>query len=227
MTLTSEIARLQPFEAAIFDMDGTLLDTEALFRTIVFDVCNELGFEMTDAVHLSLVGGSHERTRQLLVDSFGVAFPYGLFDEMCRTNMRQRSHGGVPVKAGAVEFLSELKRRGIPIAVATSSRLPHAQHHLTATGLFELFDTVVTRDDVTHPKPHPEPYLTAANRLGIDPARCIALEDSHAGVRAAHAAGMQTIMVPDLMVPSAEIEALGIFVMESLAHVHLAAFDPA
>ena len=227
MTTVTEIIRLKPFDAAIFDMDGTLLDTEAVFRTIVFDVCTELGFEMTDQVHSSMVGSSHENTQKLLVESYGVAFPYTQFDERCRITMRERSHAGVPVKAGAIEFLTELKARGIPTAVATSSRNPHAQHHLSATGLLPLFDTVVTRDDVVHPKPHPEPYLTAAERLGVEPTQCLALEDSFAGVRAAHAAGMQTIMVPDLVVPTDEITTLGISIMESLVHVHLAAFEPA
>ena len=225
MNSTADIIRLQPFEAVIFDMDGTLLDTESVFRTIVFEVCTELGFEMTDAVHMAMVGGSHEHTNRLLVESYGVSFPYTLFDERCRVIMRERSHGGVPVKPGALELVRELRERNIPTAVATSSRNPHAQHHLTVAGLFDMFDTVVTRDDVVNPKPHPEPYLTAARRLGVEPTHCLALEDSHAGVRAAHAAGMQTIMVPDLVHPSAEIRALGIAVMESLDHVRLAAFD--
>jgi len=216
--------QLAPFKAAIFDMDGTLLDTEAVFKTIVFEVCTDLGFEMTDEVHRSMVGGSHERTNQLLLEAYGVSFPYALFDEKCRVSMRERSHGGVPVKPGVHDFIAALRERGIPMAVATSSRNPHAQHHLSAAGLLDMFDTVVTRDDVTHPKPHPEPYLTAARRLGVDPTDCLALEDSHAGVRAAHAAGMQTIMVPDLVHPNEEILALGIAVMDSLVHVHQAAF---
>ncbi|WP_152658899.1 HAD family hydrolase [Devosia chinhatensis] len=220
----SDTLRLRPFQAAIFDMDGTLLDTEAVFREIVYDVCTELGFEMTHDVHQSMVGSSHERTNQLLIEAYGVAFPYALFDERCRVTMRERSHAGVPVKPGAVEFITELRDRGIPTAVATSSRNPHAAHHLGAAGLLDLFETVVTRDDVVHPKPHPEPYLTAARRLGVEPVHCLALEDSHAGVRAAHAAGMQTIMVPDLVGPNAEIEALGVSVVPSLMLVHLAAF---
>lgn len=222
---TFSTARLAPFRAAIFDMDGTLLDTESVFRDIVFDVCTELGFEMTDAVHRSMVGSSHEHTNRLLIEAYGVAFPYSLFDEKCRVIMRERSHGGVPVKAGAREFIGELNARGIPTAVATSSRNPHAAHHLSAAGLLDLFETVVTRDDVANPKPHPEPYLTAAKRLGIEPGHCLALEDSHAGVRAAHAAGMQTVMVPDLVGPNDEINGLGIRVMDSLISVHLAAFE--
>ena len=221
-----DILRLRPFKAVIFDMDGTLIDTETVFRGIVFEVCTELGFEMTDAVHMSMIGGSHERTNQLLVEAYGVAFPYTLFDERCRIMMRERSHGGVPVKQGARELIAELRERSIPVAVATSSRQPHAHRHLGEAGLLDLFETIVTRDDVLHPKPHPEPYLTAARRLGIDPLHCLAVEDSHAGVHAAHAAGMQTVMVPDLVHPSAEIRALGIAVLESLDHVRLAAFSP-
>lgn len=224
MTLLSDTLRLRPFQAAIFDMDGTLLDTEAVFRDIVYDVCTDLGFEMTDDVHRSMVGSSHERTSQLLIEAYGVAFPYSLFDEKCRVIMRERSHSGVPVKPGAREFVTELRERGIPTAVATSSRNPHAAHHLGAAGLLDLFETVVTRDDVVHPKPHPEPYLIAAKRLGIEPAACLALEDSHAGVHAAHAAGMQTIMVPDLVDPDARIAALGIPVARNLTLVHHAAF---
>src|SRR5690606_17771151 len=101
---------------------------------------------------------------------------------------------------------------------ATSSRKPHATEHLGRAGIIKRFGAIVTREDVTHPKPHPEPYLTAASRLKVAPRRCLAFEDSHAGVRAAHAAGMQTVMVPDLVRPTDEIAELCVAVLDSLNH---------
>jgi beta-phosphoglucomutase-like phosphatase (HAD superfamily) len=126
----------------------------------------------------------------------------------------------VPVKSGAVELVTALRELDVPLAVATSSRSHHALSHLKAAGVIDFFDTIVTRDDVVNPKPHPEPYLTAAGRLRVDPVHCVAFEDSVSGVRAAHAAGMRTVMVPDLIHPSEDIAALCVAVLESLAHAH-------
>lgn len=216
--------RFSPFSAVVFDMDGTLLDTENVFRSIVYEVADGLGYVMREEVHLAMIGASHERSTELLVEAYGVSFPHQLFDEMCHARMRERMEREVPVKTGAREMLAALRERGLPIAVATSSRARSAQEHLGRAGLLDLFSTVVTRDDVVNPKPDPEPYLLAASRLGVDPRLCLAVEDSHSGVRAAHAAGMQTVMVPDLVHPTDEIAALGIAVLESLHHLREAAF---
>ncbi len=98
---------LAPFDAVIFDMDGTLLDTELVFRHIVFEVAHDLGYPMTDPLHLSMVGSSHETTNRLLVEAYGASFPYALFDERCRTLMKARLVESVPIKRlNAVMWIS-------------------------------------------------------------------------------------------------------------------------
>jgi HAD superfamily hydrolase (TIGR01509 family) len=124
-----------------------------------------------------------------------------------------------PLKEGALGLLDAVGQLGLPLAVATSSRTAHAIEKLGQAGLLERFRTVIGADQVQRPKPDPEVYLTAAERLGADPRACLALEDSEYGVRAAHAAGMTVIQVPDMTQPTADLRALGHIVLDSLKDV--------
>jgi HAD superfamily hydrolase (TIGR01509 family) len=218
------MASLKPFAAVVFDLDGTLLDTELVFKEAVWDASRSFGVAMTDDLHLGMVGVAHEVANQLLVEAYGVSFPYELFNAACGRYMTARLEHSVPVKPGVLEFLAELKQRRIPTAVCTSSRAPHTMGHLGTAGLLDMFTTIVTRDDIQNPKPHPEPYLLAARRLATPPADCLAIEDSLTGVRSAAGAGMQTVMVPDLLQPTPEVRALCHAVMDSLHDVRAAAF---
>jgi HAD superfamily hydrolase (TIGR01509 family) len=123
------------------------------------------------------------------------------------------------LKAGLVELLDFLDDARLPRAIATSSRHEDVQHNLGIHGLLDRFETVVARGDYSRGKPHPEPFLKAAERLGVKPESCLALEDSYHGVRAASDAGMMTIMVPDLLPPTAEMKALCVGIARDLHEV--------
>jgi HAD superfamily hydrolase (TIGR01509 family) len=205
--------------AVVFDMDGLLLDTEVLYREVMAEACSALGHEMAVDFHSRLIGIPKDRGAQILLGHFGPDFPLAVFHERTAAAFSARCEIAVPVKKGAHELLRELGRRNIPAAVATSTHRKAALDHLKKAGLLDLFTTIVTRDDVEHGKPHPQSFLTAARRLEVDPRTCWALEDSHNGVRAAHAAGMATIMIPDLLEPTEEISQLCVAVLPSLVHI--------
>jgi HAD superfamily hydrolase (TIGR01509 family) len=216
-----------PFAALIFDMDGLLLDTEPLYQKAMTHTCKALGFHMSDQLHTSQVGAPNDVSDALMMAAFGPDFPLDTYNAQTRAMMRELVAGGLTVKPGARALLTELGQRGIPAAVATSTPRPTAPDRLRQTGLIDYFAAVVTRTDVSRGKPHPEPFLLAAQKLGIDPALCVALEDSHNGVRSAHSAGMQTVMVPDLLAPTDEISALCRAVLPSLDAVRQALFASA
>jgi HAD superfamily hydrolase (TIGR01509 family) len=205
-----------PLDAVVFDMDGLLLDTEVLFRDAIMAAGAGLGHEVTDALFLSLVGNPPDVSDGLLMAHFGDAFPIDDFRRACASEWRARCADVVPLRPGALELLEHLAEAGVPRAVATSTPRDAAESHLTRAGIRHLLDVVVTRTDVTHGKPHPETFLTAAERLGARPAHCLALEDSHNGVRAAHAAGMSVVMVPDTLSATEEMHRLCAAVVDSL-----------
>ncbi len=198
----------RPLDAVIFDMDGLLLDTERLQRAAMTAAGRALGYPFDDRLFERIVGVHRDANRALLADHFGAAFPLDAFYGDSDARFAGLSVDGIPLRPGVVELLDHLRARGISCAVATSTTSPRAEEHLRRVGLFARFAAVVTRSDVARPKPAPDPYLLAAERLGARPAHCLALEDSPNGVRAAAAAGMAVVMIPDILPPTPETDAL-------------------
>src|SRR5262249_34507158 len=146
-------------------------------------------------------------------------FPLALFRAELPLHVDRVFEPGVPLKPGAPELLDHLDQRGLLKAVVTSTERPTAEDHLQRAGVLHRFDVLITRNETTRGKPHPDPYLKATAELGIVPERCVTLEDSHAGVRSAHAAGTMTVMIPDLLSCTDELRGLCFAVLKDLYEV--------
>lgn len=194
--------------AVVFDMDGLLFDTEALYRDATVAAAIEAGHDMPLELYLSTIGTPLQGTREIFEAHYGSGFGFDEFWAKARQRFAAVLETELRLKAGVLELLSLLDELALPRAIATSSHHEHARHHLGAFGLTGRFHAVIAHGDYAHGKPHPDPFLTAAERLGVDPALCLALEDSYLGVRAASSAGMMTIMVPDLMMATPEMTQL-------------------
>ena len=205
--------------AVVFDMDGLLFNTEALYRDAIMAAAAEGDHDIPLAFYLSTIGMSSEATRTAFNERCGTAFDFDLFWTTASTQFRDLSKLQLCLKAGVVELLDFLDEAGLPRAIATSSRHEDVQFNLGAQGLLDRFETIIARGDYSRGKPYPEPFLKAAERLGVAPELCVALEDSYNGVRAAAGAGMMTIMVPDLLPPTAEMEELCVCIVEDLHKV--------
>lgn len=209
----------RPPLAVVFDMDGLLFDTEALYRDAIMAAAQEGGHEMTPALFRSLLGQPWPVNRALLLDHYGATFAIEGFRATWMRHFERLVGPRVPLKPGAAELLGTLDALGLPRAIATSSRPESVERHLTAHDLASRFHAVVAHGDYVTGKPAPDPFLRAAEQLGVEPRSCLALEDSHNGVRSACAAGMMTVMVPDLLEPTDEMRGLCALVARDLHEV--------
>ena len=208
------------FSAVIFDMDGLMLGSEQMARTAWRRALAEWGFVLPDNVYERIVGRAAVDTKAVLRDALGSALPveeaYQRKQHYLEEEIAQR---GIPLKPGLLELLNCLDAQAVPKAVASSTHRAFVMRKLAVAGLLSRFDVIVCGDDVPNGKPAPDVFLAAAERLGVPAGRCVVLEDSDAGIQAAHAAGMIPILVPDLKPPAAEIVALAHRVFPSLIEV--------
>jgi HAD superfamily hydrolase (TIGR01509 family) len=203
--------------AVVFDMDGLLVDSERVFRDSMFAVSRAQGRDISLEVFLSMVGSPRETSARIAADHFGPGFDVDAWFAAVTDHAHAQMSLDLALKDGVLELLDDLDRIGLPRAVATSSS--HASVSRQLGPIEARFQAVVAHGDYERGKPHPDPFLTAAKRLGTAPADCLALEDSHNGVRAAAAAGMMTVMVPDLLAATREMRGLCVAIAETLHEV--------
>lgn len=195
-------------EYIVFDMDGVLFDSERLISQCWKQTGAKMGLEGIYEVFLDCVGTTQQNTRQV----FQRAYPevsYGIFQKGCQAGFfGHLEQFGMPLKPGARALLSGLQEADWGIGLASSTRMELVKAQLESVDLWRYFDQVITGDLLERSKPAPDIYLMACHALGVCPEQTWAVEDSYNGIRSAAAAGMRAIMVPDLLPPTAEMEAL-------------------
>jgi HAD superfamily hydrolase (TIGR01509 family) len=206
-------------KGVVFDMDGLLVDSEVMFRDAMMIVTKQRGGNLPLEVFLRMVGVTREQNLRTALDHFGEDFDYDAWMGAVWEHAHAQMTVDVALKAGVVELLDHLDALHLPRAIATSSSHDAVFRQLNPHDLLHRFGAVVANGDYARGKPFPDPFLAAAERLGVAPEDCLALEDSHNGVRAAHAAGMMTIMVPDLLEATEEMRGLCVAIADTLHDV--------
>ena len=203
-----------PCRALLFDMDGLMVDSEPLWFEVEREFARARGGDWTEALGTACIGMGMANTLRVMHESFGVPVDVER-DASVIVELFVARVGELTLKTGFDELLAEALSKGVPRALASSSARRLVEATLARFGVRERFDAVVTGDCVAHPKPAPDIFLEAARRLRVPPEACVVLEDSLAGVRAARAAGMRVIAVPE-GVASAEMTSLAEAVVSDL-----------
>ena len=187
-------------------MDGLMFDTETLTYELQKPILKEWGVDYTLDWYKQTIGKRSEDIVQMFKELCGDEFDFAAFRVQCRkAYQKYTDEFGVPIKDGLFELLDFLKSKGIKTALCTSTTESSATRTLRISGTLPYFDELVCAEDVERGKPYPDPFIKAAEKLGMNPGECMALEDSINGIKSAYTAGMVTVMIPDLIEPTDEI----------------------
>lgn len=193
----------------IFDMDGVILDTEHLVCRCWHELGKTYRLSDIDEVFLTTVGTTRRHTGEILCARYGADFPHEAFNaDVSRLFHSIADVEGIPLKTGARETLAWASAQGFRIGLASSTRQFTVETELKHADLYQYFDYILGGDRIARSKPFPDIYLTACRGMDIAPSDAFAVEDSYNGIRAASQAGMQPIMVPDLLPPTEEMHRL-------------------
>jgi HAD superfamily hydrolase (TIGR01509 family) len=195
---------MSQLNTVIFDMDGLMIDSEKVAERVYVETLASFGHVMPRELYNQLVGTSAESSLQRVIDTFHLSLSSIELDELMRVRWHELVNEGIPALTGLFELVAELARRGIRWGVASASERWYIEQNLANLGLTDVCQAVAAGDEVVNNKPAPDVYLLAAQRLHVNPANCLVFEDSEPGCRAAAAAGMQVVAVPNEYTVSAE-----------------------
>jgi HAD superfamily hydrolase (TIGR01509 family) len=195
-----------PPVAALFDLDGLMLDTERPFLYLWLEEAKRFGWEMSEELVFKTIGIDEPSTKALFKNAFGPAFPYAEIRASCvKITLERAEKEGIPQRPGLAALLDQLDTKKIPKAVATSTQRDRAVWKLECGNIAGRFEKIICGDDVKHGKPAPDIFLLAAKQLGQDPRRCVGFEDSPAGLLSLHSGGIRSVFVKDLIEPEKAI----------------------
>ena len=207
-------------KAVIFDMDGLMIDSERVTYRCYREVMGEMNYDISLDFYTTLLGKNVAWATEKFAQAYGKDFP---FPEVLK-NVHIRMNDifeteGVPVKKGLVELLDYLKTNNYKTIIASSSSRNRVLHITEMAGILKYFDDAICGDEVTQSKPHPEIFLNACKKLGVEPSEALVLEDSEAGILAAHNAAIKVICIVDMKYPDKEYEEKTYQILESLDQV--------
>lgn len=206
-------------KAVIFDMDGLMIDSERVTYEEYCHKLKQLNYPFDESIYRKCLGKNKNTVYQIFMDHFGEDFPMEEVWDEVHVILDNRLASNVPIKKGLIELLEFLKEKDYKTIVATSSSRKRADYLLKNAKIAHYFDDLICGDEVTNGKPHPEIFLTACEKLGITPNEALVLEDSEAGITAAHAGNIDVICVPDMKYPDEEFASKTIKIVESLLDV--------
>ncbi len=204
------------YAGAIFDMDGLLFDTENIFQQTWREIAQERGITLATDFVRAICGTSGEHMNRVIEAYYGVPDGSGIQAD-CMARVRKKLREDVPVKPGVHELLEYFRKKDVRLAVASSSYEEQIESNLKIAGIRSYFDAIVSGKEVRHGKPAPDIFLLAAEKIGCRPQECYVFEDSSNGIRAGHAAGCTSIMIPDLIAPDEEMYELSDGIYDSLS----------
>jgi HAD superfamily hydrolase (TIGR01509 family) len=190
-------------DAVVFDLDGVLLDTEELWDEARQELAAERGARWPEGAQQAMMGMSSPEWSRYMHDVVGLVEPPEEISAEVVSRLEQLYRERLPLVGGATEAVRRIGSRW-PLAIASSSNRPLIDLFVELTGTAELFRATVSSEEVAGGKPAPDVYLEAARRLGVDPTRCAAIEDSENGIRSAAAAGMRVVAIPNAVFPPGE-----------------------